>query len=104
MKLKQTNLIKNTHLKIFGSKISELNPDSLNKISFTKVQQIFQIFLMTITNDKNNISAAVILSDGVITDGSNPIYSAEKSGIPVFTVGVGDTAKRKDVEIKNVIL
>src|SRR3989304_2588037 len=65
----------------------------------TNFSNIFE----NIANDKNNVSAAVILSDGVITDGSNPIYAAEKIGIPVFTVGFGDPTKRKDMAIKNVL-
>ncbi len=39
----------------------------------------------------------------MITEGTTPIYSAEKLGIPVFTVGIGDSTKKNDVEIKNVI-
>lgn len=101
--LKQTELIRSTHLKSFGSKIFDLNPDSLDKISFKEGSTNFSNIFENIANDKNNIAAAVILSDGVITDGSNPIYMAEKSGIPIYTVGIGDTNKRKDLEIKSVI-
>ena len=36
-------------------------------------------------------------------EGSTPIYSAEKTGIPVYTVGIGDSARKNDIEIKNVI-
>jgi hypothetical protein len=101
--LKQTDLIRNALLKSFGTKIVELSSDSLDKISFNEGSTNFSNIFENITNDKNNVSAAVILSDGMITDGSNPIYMAEKSGLPIYTVGVGDTAKRKDMEIKNVI-
>ena len=101
--LKQTDLIRNTYLNSFGSRITELNSDSLEKISFKEGSTNFSNIFENIANDKNNVSAAVILSDGVITDGSNPIYAAEKSGIPVFTVGFGDTTKRKDMAIKNVL-
>ena len=101
--LKQTDLINSTELKSFGSKIFDLSPDSLDKHTFNEGSTNFSNIFTQTANDKNNISAVVIISDGVITDGSNPIYMAEKSGIPVYTVGVGDTAKRKDIEIKNVI-
>ncbi len=101
--LKQTDLISSTHLKSFGSKIVDINPDSFDKISFNEGSTNFSNIFENIASDKNNISGAVILTDGVITDGSNPIYTAEKIGIPVFTIGVGDTTKRKDVEIKNVL-
>lgn len=102
-KLKETDLNRSTNLKLFGSKIVDISPDSLDKISFRDGSTNFSNIFENIAKDKNNISAAVILSDGGITDGSNPIYTAEKIGIPVFTIGVGDTTKRKDVEIKNVL-
>ena len=101
--LEQNDLIKNTHLKTFGSKVSQLSSDSLNNISFTEGSTNFSNIFKTITDNTNNISSVVILSDGVITDGINPIYSAEKVGIPVFTMGIGDTAKLRDIEIKSVL-
>jgi hypothetical protein len=101
--LKQIDLIHSTHLKSFGSKIVDINPDSVDKLSFKEGSTNFSNIFKNIADDKNNISAAVIISDGVITDGSNPFYMVEKSGVPIYTVGVGDTTKRKDAEIKNVI-
>ncbi len=100
--LKQTDLVENIQLKTFGSKISELGIDSLDKITFKEGATNFSNIFNAVSESKDNISSIVILSDGVITDGSNPIYTAEKSGVPVFVVGVGDTARKKDVEIKNV--
>lgn len=52
--------------------------------------------------DRLNIRAAVMLSDGMYTEGENPLYSAIESGIPMFTVGIGDTAEQKDVLISRV--
>ncbi len=64
---------------------------------------ILQKYFQMINQTENNIASITIISDGVITQGSTPIYSAEKIGIPVFTVGIGDSSKKNDVEIKNVI-
>lgn len=101
--LKETDLLNNTQLKVFGSKVSDLNVDSVDKISFKEGSTNFADIINSVSESKGNISSIVILSDGVITDGSNPIYTAEKSGIPIFSIGVGDTTKRKDIEIKNVL-
>src|SRR5512142_588489 len=46
-----------------------------------------------------NIQAAVLLSDGNYTDGRSPVYDAEELGIPVYAVGVGDTAEQKDLVV-----
>lgn len=51
----------------------------------------------------HNLSAVVIISDGNFTRGKNPIYAAEEMPVPVFTVGVGDSAEPKDVVISGMI-
>lgn len=101
--LKKTDLINNTQLKLFGSKVAELNADNIDNISFKEGSTNFNNIFNFVSESKDNISSIVILSDGVITDGSNPIYSAEKNAISVFAIGVGDTTKRKDIEIKNIL-
>ncbi|NWF88999.1 MAG: hypothetical protein HXY50_05995 [Ignavibacteriaceae bacterium] len=101
--LKKTDLINNTQLKLFGSKVAELNADSIDNISFKEGSTNFNNIFNFVSESKDNISSIVILSDGVITDGPNPIYTAEKNAIPVFAIGVGDTTKRKDIEIKNIL-
>lgn len=101
--LERSDLASSINLRTFGSKISNVSFDSLNKINFSESSTNFSNIFDTISESKENISSAVILSDGIITDGSNPIYAAEKSGIPIFTIGIGDTTKRKDVEIKNIL-
>lgn len=100
--LSQNNLINNAKIKTFGTKISDLDLDSLNKLNFNEGSTNFSNIFTEISNSKENLSSVVIISDGVITDGSNPYNMAEKIGIPIFTVGVGDTNKLKDAEIKNV--
>ena len=50
-----------------------------------------------------NIGAIVFVSDGKFNAGSNPVYAAERIDLtPVFTVGVGDTVKKRDQFVKNV--
>jgi hypothetical protein len=50
---------------------------------------------------ENNVQAVVLLSDGDATTGESPLYDADELGIPLFTVGVGDTAEQKDISLKN---
>ena len=49
-----------------------------------------------------NIRAVIMLSDGMYTEGENPVYGAGGLGIPVFAVGIGDTAQQKDVLISRI--
>lgn len=50
-----------------------------------------------------NLQAAVLLTDGNSTIGTNPLYDAEGLGVPVFTIGIGDTNEQKDVLIRKVL-
>lgn len=98
------NLFSNgSNLFSFGSKIEEVEPDSLNKINFTEGNSNFSQIFSKLQENNQNISSIIIVSDGVINEGSNPLYTAEKLNIPVFTIGIGDTTKVKDLEIKNVL-
>jgi hypothetical protein len=87
----------------FGSTVNLIDEDSLSIIEFSETVTDFSKIFSNVDQTENNIASITIISDGVITEGSTPIYSAEKLGIPVFTVGIGDSTKKNDVEIKNVI-
>lgn len=97
------NLFSNSKLYSFGNDVRPVSTDSLSKINFSEGSTNFSKIFKHIKEDKSNISSVIIVSDGVITDGTNPLYTAEKLNIPVFTVGVGDTTKHKDIELKNVL-
>jgi hypothetical protein len=87
----------------FASDVHSINNDSLIKLNFSESSTDFSKIFSNINQIENNIASITIISDGVITQGSTPIYSAEKIGVPVFTVGIGDSSKKNDIEIKNVI-
>ncbi len=101
--LQQNGLSGNSPLYMFGSKINELNYDSLKKLNFSEGSTNFADIFSTAEKTDKNISSIVIVSDGVLNDGNNPLHTAEKLNIPVFTVGVGDTTSRNDVEVKTVL-
>ncbi len=87
----------------FGSRLKQVGQDSLENLSFNEGSTNFSDILKTLNKSEKNISSVTLISDGVITSGNNPVFSAEKSGIPFFVVGVGDTAGRNDIEIRNVL-
>jgi hypothetical protein len=87
----------------FGSDVNLINQDSLDRFKFLETSSDFAKIFSKINQSESNIASITIVSDGIITQGSTPIYSAEKIGIPIFTIGIGDSSKKNDVEIKNVI-
>ncbi|PSQ99349.1 MAG: hypothetical protein BRD48_04435 [Bacteroidetes bacterium QS_9_68_14] len=47
-----------------------------------------------------NLRAVVLVSDGQYNTGRNPLYQAARSPVPIHTVVVGDTTRRRDVEVR----
>jgi len=115
-KLEETGLKDNINIYTFGTKVRKADPfnnnekDSINNINFSEGSSNFSNIFSDMENEtenldesERNISSIIIISDGVITEGSSPVYAAEKLNLPVFTIGVGDTTRRNDIEIKNII-
>src|SRR5206468_3287773 len=49
-----------------------------------------------------NLGAIILASDGVFNEGSNPIYSNAEKTVPVYTIGLGDTAVKRDLILSKV--
>ena len=49
-----------------------------------------------------NVRGIVLVSDGQYNTGRNPLYLAERSAIPIHTIVVGDTTRRRDVLVDRV--
>jgi len=50
-----------------------------------------------------NVQALLLVSDGNVTEGVNPMYEAEELGIPIYTVGLGDTHEQKDILVSKLV-
>jgi hypothetical protein len=58
-------------------------------------------YISTLERD-NNLAAAIVISDGIATQGGNPIYPNHK--LPVFTMGLGNPAIIPDIRVLNVVV
>ncbi len=47
------------------------------------------------------VAGVLLVSDGIYNSGLSPLYAAHH--FPVYTLGVGDTAQRQDIAIKDVV-
>ncbi|MGK9369787.1 hypothetical protein ACSSWA_12870 [Melioribacter sp. Ez-97] len=81
----------------FGERIKPLNADSLEAIDFSEYTTDFKP--ITSNLDIDSTAASVIISDGIITAGTDNIKS---ESVPLFTVGIGDSAARPDIYIENI--
>lgn len=51
-----------------------------------------------------NLGAVIIAADGVYNKGQNPVYaSSNLKNASIYTIALGDTSKKKDVAIANVV-
>jgi len=101
--LKQKNLTRNSMLFTFGSKANSFSYDSLQYLNFSEGSTNFAGIFSQVSKINRNISSIVIVSDGDINDGPDPLHSAIKMNIPIYTIGIGDSTTRNDIAVKNVL-
>jgi hypothetical protein len=83
------------------NRVTSLQPDSL-RFDGEMTDIAAALSQMQEFRSNENIQAAVLISDGVYTVGRNPITVADNLGIPLYTIGVGDTLEQRDILIANV--
>ena len=49
-----------------------------------------------------NMGALIIASDGLYNRGVNPVYAVRNLTYPVYTIALGDTARKKDIVLQDV--
>ncbi|NBC18767.1 MAG: hypothetical protein GVY18_15800 [Bacteroidetes bacterium] len=49
-----------------------------------------------------NLGGVLLISDGQYNTGRNPLYRADRYPVPIYTVAVGDTTRRRDLQIRRV--
>lgn len=49
-----------------------------------------------------NLRGIALVSDGQYNTGRNPLYLAERSSVPIHTVVVGDTTRRRDLQVRRI--
>ncbi len=83
----------------FGEQIEKVDPDD-----FFPTHPLTNVYnaLDHISTSEVEYSNALLVSDGIITSGKNPVLLAQNAPFPIHVLGLGDTTKVKDVSIKNI--
>lgn len=84
---------------LFDEDVLPGTPDSLNG---NGDQSNLSAPVQSILEMDENVKAAILISDGIITYGKNPIVDAFNSSIPIYTIGIGDTSDVRDVAVSNI--
>ena len=74
----------------------------MNLIDWKKESQVIT-FLKNIDNNKS-LYSAIIFTDGVATEGVNPIRSFDEIDIPVHVVGIGSNNEMVDISIQTILI
>ena len=91
-----------TRLFAFGSAVRAL--DAADSLRFdgarTNIAQALD-YVRDALHDQN-LRGVLLISDGQYNTGRNPLYQAERYPVPIHTVAVGDTLRRRDLQIRRV--
>jgi len=90
---------------LFDAKVRNLATITEDSLTFkgevTDIAEALKSVKQTFAS--SNLQAVAIITDGNSTIGINPLYEAEELGLPVFTVGVGDSSEQKDILIRKTL-
>ena len=50
-----------------------------------------------------NLGAVVVASDGIYNRGRNPVFSFDRIESPIYTIAMGDTSRRRDILVREVL-
>ncbi len=83
----------------FGGNVRAASIDSL---SITEPSTNLFEALDFILSSEKSYTGVLLLSDGIITYGKNPVVRAGESPFPVHSIALGDTARVMDIAIGNI--
>ncbi|MFK5857092.1 MAG: hypothetical protein QM503_13260 [Bacteroidota bacterium] len=49
-----------------------------------------------------NVGAIILTGDGIVNNGTDPVYAASDINYPIFTIALGDTSQSRDIKIDDV--
>ena len=89
------------HLYSFSNSLNEAGVDSLH---FNGTSTNIAGALRSLgRNSPPTMKAVLLVTDGNYNAGENPLYESERFGVPVYTVGIGDSLEQKDVLVQKIL-
>ncbi|MFH1528339.1 MAG: hypothetical protein ABIG69_17165 [Bacteroidota bacterium] len=85
----------------FGEEVQKIDIENLEAPKIVGDITNYQMILDTLEKAQN-LQSVSILSDGIINDGSNSVFSSERFGIPFYTIGFGDSSISKDISVTKI--
>lgn len=85
----------------FGSSLQKIKNLGNETITLNSTSTDFGAIVNEIKKT-NNAASIIILSDGLVNEGKNPLSDFKNLGIPVYTIGIGDTSTYEDIIIERI--
>ncbi|MDD5088990.1 MAG: hypothetical protein PHI18_09380, partial [bacterium] len=88
----------------FADSLHSVNPDSLTTLAFTGVGSNLAGAWTRAAEELSTerVAAFVVVSDGAYNLGPNPVREAARATVPIYALGVGDTAAAADAVISEM--
>lgn len=83
----------------FGTNV---NKSEISELSYSEPDTDLNSLVSFITEKQEEYTGSIILSDGIITLGKNPIFDLGDINIPLYTIGLGDSSRIKDISISGI--
>ncbi len=89
---------------LFSDRLDSIPPNSQVGLSFTGTATDLAAILAAFQKRDvdRHVCAAILVSDGRITQGANPIRTAQTFGFPIHTVRIGESAEKADLILDDV--
>lgn len=84
----------------FGDEINISSDTSSQKDKVTNLSKALS-YINDSYNDQN-LGAIILASDGIFNEGKNPLYQNLQFKAPIYTIALGDTTVKRDLNIKQV--
>ncbi|NGP76419.1 hypothetical protein G3570_07235 [Balneolaceae bacterium YR4-1] len=81
---------------------SAVEPSSLDSLPLNDSRTNIYNGIEAIKNQGDDISGAIMITDGIFNQGRNPAFEAGNISVPVMTVALGDTVDQKDLIVEEV--
>ncbi|MFP4529204.1 MAG: hypothetical protein ACLFQX_11680 [Candidatus Kapaibacterium sp.] len=89
----------------FDSDVRKINADYADSLKYEGQMTDISAAIRQVARraEDENIRAALIISDGEFNTGGNPIYDADVFGLPIFTIGIGDSTEPRDISVQTLL-
>lgn len=83
----------------FGAQAKQGNQTDFREQTTNLQQSLSQIYQRY---KGANLGAIVLATDGIYNEGHDPVYSLSNWEVPIYTIGLGDTQRQKDIGVLRV--